>query len=164
MIPGALALATAGAVGAYTFGLGGRLLPATEVLVPVALALLAGGLVLRWPGTIPSAIVLLGASYLFARVDHSTVDGWAAGVGTALLGSAELAMWSIDHDRRVREQRSALAWRAAILAGLLVLAALLDVLVVGAAAVSAPAGLLLVAIGVAASVAAVALVLRLLRS
>ena len=41
-------------------------------------ALLALGLVLRWPSMIPWAIVLAGAGYLTAREGQDLVDGWAA--------------------------------------------------------------------------------------
>ncbi len=56
------------------------------------------GLVLRWPATIPWAVVLPGR--LCRRPAHGTslVDPWAAVVGVLLLVSAELASWSIDHD------------------------------------------------------------------
>jgi hypothetical protein len=164
VIPGALALGCAAAVGAYTIALGGRAQLVTEALVVVAIALLALGLVLRWPGTIPSAVVLMAGAYLLARAGHTTVDGWAAAVGTALLAAAELATWSMDDDRRVAEERAATVLRVAVVGGVLALAALLDMLVVGAAGISAPAGLLLAAVGVAAAVAAVGVVLRLLRA
>jgi hypothetical protein len=70
----------------------------------------------------------------------------------------------MDDDRRVAEERAATVLRVAVVGGVLALAALLDMLVVGAAGISAPAGLLLAAVGVAAAVAAVGVVLRLLRA
>ena len=164
MIPGALALASAGAAGAYALGLGGPLRPAIEVLVPLGLAILLGGLVVRWPGTIVVAVALIGAAYVCARSGHEVVDGWAVAVGVALLVAAELASWSIEHDERFAEERAVLAWRVGTLLAIVAAAALLDVLVVAAAAVSGGAGVAVVAAGVAAAVTAVALVLRLARA
>jgi hypothetical protein len=164
LVPALGSLAAAAAVGAYALGLGGRFLPVTEALVPVGLAVLALGLVLRWPGTVPWAVALVGTGYVLSRSGHLTVDGLSAVVGTALLLAAELASWSIEHDARIHEERAVLVRRVATLAVLVVLALLLNVVVVGAAAVAAPAGLLLAAVGVAAAVAAVAVVVRLVRA
>jgi hypothetical protein len=156
-----LSLACAGAVGAYALALGGKALPATEALVPIGVALLLAGLVLRRHGTVPFAVVSLGAAYVLARTGHQVVDGWAGPVGVGLLLAAELATWSIEYDPRIHEERAVLRRRIGALAALTVAAALLGMLVVASAAVSARSGLLLVAIGVAAAVSAVALVLRL---
>jgi hypothetical protein len=144
--------------------LGGKTLPATEALVPVGLALLLAGLALRRQGTIPFAVVALGAAYVLARSGHEVVDGWAAPVGVGLLLAAELATWSIEHDARIHEERAVLQRRIGALAALVAAATLLGMLVVASAAVSARSGLLLVAVGVAAAVSAVALVLRLVRA
>jgi hypothetical protein len=125
---------------------------------------LAVGILLRLPATVPWAIVLVGASYVLARVDHTTVDGWSAAVGTVLLLAAELAAWSIDHDARIHEETAVPRRRIATLVALAAATLLLNVLLVASAAVSAPAGLVLAVAGVAAAVSAVALVLRLVRT
>jgi hypothetical protein len=163
VIPALLAFGCAGAAAAYTLALGGRALPVTTLLVPAGLAALVAGIVLRRPAAVPWAVVVLGIAYVLARAGHTTVDGWSAAVGTALLLAAELATWSIDHDPRIHEEAAVLRRRIGILAALAAAALLLDVLLVASAAVAAPAGLLLAAAGVAAAVAAVALVLRLVR-
>lgn len=129
----------------------------------LALLLLGAGLVLRWPGMVPWTVVLTGAAYLSAREGRSLVDGWAAVVGVALLVSAELASWSIEHDARIRSEPSLVVRRVLILAALAAVALLVDFLLLGTAAVAASAGVLLAAVGVAAAVTAVAVVLRLVR-
>ena len=122
------------------------------------------GLVLRWPGTVPWAVVAIGGGYVIARSGHATVDGWSVLVGVALLASAELATWSIEHDARIGEERAVTQRRVVTLASLLVGALLLDMFVVASAGVSGPAGVLFATLGVAAAVAAVAVVLRLVRT
>jgi hypothetical protein len=125
---------------------------------------LLAGLVLRFPLAIPWAIAFAAADYVTGRAEHAAVDGWAAAVGAALLLSAELATWSIDHDRRIPTERQLVARRAAIVASLVVVSFLVAFVLVGAAAVSASSDLLLTTVGVAAAVAAVGVILRLARS
>jgi hypothetical protein len=163
-IPALLSLACAGGAGAYAIALGGRFAGGTVALVASGVALLAVGLILRWPNTVPWSVVAVAGGYVVARSGHVTVDGWAAAVGTALLAAAELAIWSIEHDARIPEEPAVRNHRIATLAALLAAALLLDVLVVASAAVSGSSGLLLAAVGVAAAVAAVAVVLRLVRT
>jgi len=127
-----------------------------------AVALVAG-IVLRFPFAIPWSVLLVGSGYVLARVHHSVADGWAAIVGAALLLAAELAAWSIASDRRIREERAVLFRQSVTVAALVAGAALVSFLLVGAAAVSATAGLMLTGLGVAASVGAVAVILRLVR-
>ena len=127
-----------------------------------AVALVAG-IVLRFPFAIPWAVLLAGSGYVVARVHHSVADGWAAIVGAALLLAAELATWSIASDGRIREERAVVFRQSVAVAALVAGAALVSFLLVGAAAVSATAGLLLTGLGVAASVGAVAVILRLVR-
>jgi hypothetical protein len=127
------------------------------------LVVLAGGLVLRWPATIPWAITLTGAGYVATRHGSSLVDAWASVVGVLLLLAAELASWSVVHDARIRAEPRLVARRAATLAALAAAALLLDFVLLGAAAVSSSAGLLIAAAGAAAAVSAVAVVLRLAR-
>jgi len=128
------------------------------------IAVLVLGLVLRWPGTVPWAVVAIGGGYVIARSGHATVDGWSVLVGVALLASTELATWSIEHDARIGEERAVTQRRVVTLASLLVGALLLDMFVVASAGVSGPAGVLFATLGVAAAVAAVAVILRLVRT
>jgi hypothetical protein len=129
----------------------------------VSLTLLGVGLVLRWPATIPWAVVISAGGYLATREGRSVVDGWASFVGVLLLLAAELASWSIEHDARIRTERPLLARRIITLAALTVGALLVNFLLLGAAALSAPAGIVLAAAGVGSAVLAVGVVLRLLR-
>ena len=126
--------------------------------------LLGLGLVLRWPMTIPWSVLLVGGGYLLAREGNSIVDGWAAVIGVLLLLAAELASWSIEHDARIEAETSLVVRRIATLAGLVAAALLVNFLLLAAAGVSASSGVLLAAVGVAAAVASVAVVLRLLRA
>ena len=159
-----LALAVLAGADAYSVASAGRLAPVSAVGSVVGLALLAGGIALRWPTTIPWAVLASGGGYLAGREGRALVDGWAAVVGVALLLASELATWSIEHDARIRTEPALLARRIATLAGLAGVAMLVNFLLLGTAAVSASAGVLLAAVGVAAAVGAVAVVLRLARS
>jgi hypothetical protein len=117
----------------------------------------------RFAETIPWAIALAGAGYVTGRVGHGSADGFAAVVGAALLLAAELASWSIDDDRRIHEERTLVVSRGLLVGGLVAASALAGFVFVGAAAVSASAGVILSAVGMAAAIAAVAVILRLLR-
>jgi hypothetical protein len=164
LIP-ALATAVAAAlVAGYTFWLGGRYGALAAALAAAGLVLLALALVRRAHGAVPWAVALLGAGYVLALGGRHTVDGWAAAVGGTLLLTAELAVWSIEHDARVHEEAAVLRRRLAALAGLVAGALLLGMLVVSAAAFSGASGILVATAGVAAAVLAVAIVLRLVRT
>ena len=129
-----------------------------------ALALLLVGLLFRRPFAIPWSILLVAAAYLVGREGSSVVDGFAAVVGALLLLSAELASWSIEHDARIQTEPSLAARRAAIIGVLIAGALLVDFVLLGTAAVSSGAGVLLAIVGVAAAVGAVAVVLRMVRA
>lgn len=126
--------------------------------------MLAVGIVMRWPALIPWAVLATGGGYLSGREGRAVVDGWAAVVGVLLLGSAELASWSIEHNTRIRTERRLLVRRIVTLGTLIVAALLVNFLLLATAALSASAGILLAAAGVAAAVLAVGVVLRLLRA
>lgn len=127
----------------------------------LALVLLSLGLILRWPNTIPWALVFAGAGYVATRGGESLVDGWASVVGVLLLLTAELASWSIEHDARIRTEPALILRRAATVAALCMAALLVNFILLAAAGVSSSAGIPIAAAGVAAAVTAVATVLRL---
>lgn len=129
-----------------------------------ALALLLAALALRLPSLLPWAALCAGVAYLIGREGRDLVDGWASVVGVLLLLAVELGTWSVEHDPRIRTERALLLRRAGTLVALCAAALFVDFLLLGTAAVSASAGVLLAAAGVAAAVSAVAMVLRLLRS
>jgi hypothetical protein len=158
------AVAALGAAIAYIAASGGRLATLGAVLGLLGLTLLLFGLVLRWPLTIPWAVLLVGGGYLLARAGNPVVDGWAAAIGVVLLLGAELASWSIEHDARIESEPSLVLRRAVTLALLIAAALLVNFMLLATAGVSASSGVLIAAVGVAAAVASVAVVLRLLRT
>jgi hypothetical protein len=158
------AVAALGASIVYIAAAGGRLATVGAGVSAVGLGLLVLGLVLRWPTTIPWSVLLVGGGYLLARAGNSVVDGWAAAIGVLLLLAAELASWSIEHDARIAAEASLVRRRVATLGALVAAALLVNFMLLAAAGVSASSGVLLAAVGVAAAVASVAVVLRLLRA
>lgn len=163
MTTGLLAVAALGGVTAYTATGGGSLASVGGVLGAVGALLLLGGIAARVTVLVPWAVAVAGIGYVVGREHHRVVDGWAALVGAGLLLAAELAAWSIEHDARIDEERPVFVRRVLSVTGLVGAAALVSFVLVGAAAVSTSAGLALTAVGVAAAVAAVSVVLRLLR-
>lgn len=129
----------------------------------LGVGLLAVAIALRWPTVVPTAIFVTGGGYIAGRADRHVVDGWAAVVGVLLLLAAELALWSIDHDTRIHTERALTARRITTLAVLAGAALLMNFLLLGTAAISASASVLLAAVGVAAAVGALVVVLRLTR-
>ena len=161
LIAGAGALVALGGAGAYATAAGGRLAGIALAGAILSLALLFLGLILRWPNTIPWALVLAAAGYVATRGGEPLVDGWASVVGVLLLLTAELASWSIEHDARIRTEPALMLRRVATIAGLCAVALLVNFILLAAAAVSSSAGIPIAAAGVAAAVTAVATVLRL---
>jgi hypothetical protein len=143
---------------------GGRFAPLADAAGALGVALLLVALVLRSSALVPWAIFFTGAGYLAGREGKALVDGWAALVGVLLLLTAELAAWSIEHDARIRSELSLTIRRIVTLSILAAAALLANFLLLGTAAVAAGPGVVIAAVGVAASVAAVAVVLRLARS
>jgi hypothetical protein len=133
------------------------------LLAALSLIAFAIALLPRWPNAIPWALLLAGVAYLVGRSGGSVVDGWAAVAGALLLLAAELATWSIGDDPRIVLERPLVVRRVATLAALVVVALFVNFLLLATAAVSSSAGVLVATVGVAATIAAVAYVLRLLR-
>ena len=111
----------------------------------------------------PWAVVLAAGAYLAGRHSTHAVDGWAAVIGVLLLLAAELATWSIEHDARIRAERSLTVRRIATLTILGGVALLMNFLLLGTAAIAASASVVLAAVGMAAAVGALVVVLRLAR-
>ena len=152
------------AVAVYAVAGGGRFAGLAAVPAAAGLVLLGAAVLVRLPALVPWAVVAEGVAYLVGREGRALVDGWASVVGTLLLLGAELAAWSIEHDARIRSERPLVVRRVLTLGALVATALLVDFVLLGTAAVAAPAGVLLAAAGVAAAVAAVAVVLRLVRA
>jgi hypothetical protein len=125
----------------------------------VALAVLAGGLVLRLPVAVPVAIALLGAEYVaILGVETDALDTRAPLVAGALIAVAELAYWSLELRGAVVDEPGTYLRRIALLASLV-----LGVVAVGTAVLTlveaiAAAGVAVDILGAAAALGAVALV------
>jgi len=121
--------------------------------------LLAGGLALRRPVSVPLALLALGAGYATSLgVEGAALDGRAPVLAAALFLLAELAYWSLELREAVVEEAGAYLRRIGLLSALA-----LGALAVGAgllAVVDAGerSGLALEALGAVAAVAALALV------
>jgi hypothetical protein len=163
VITGAGAVVAVAATVAVSVAQTGRLAALADALGGAALLLLAFALVLRFARIVPWVVLAAGAAYLTGRAGDSVVDGKATLVGAALLLAAELATWSIEHDARVTAERALTIRRAARLGGLVGAAFLVNVILLGIAGVSAGSDVLLAAVGVAASVSSIALIVRLAR-
>ena len=163
MITGTGAVAAVAATAALSAAQAGRYGALADALGGAALVLLAFALALRLARIVPWVVLAAGAAYLTGRAGNSVVDGKATLVGAALLLAAELAVWSIEHDARIVAERALTIRRIARLAGLVGAAFLVNVMLLGAAGVSAESDVLLAAVGVAASVSAIALIVRLAR-
>ncbi len=118
----------------------------------------------RWPGALLWALVLLGAEYAgFLLIHGETIDGFAPLYATGLLLCSELAFWSME--RHVPGDRPGLLRRRATLIGAAALAAGgVTGVVLSMSELSVRGGLGLEALGVAAAVAAFALLARLART
>ncbi len=150
--------------GAYAWASGGRFARVAAGAGLAGFVTLLAAVVRRWPSLIPWAVLATGGGYLIGREGRDVVDGWAAVVGVLLLLSAELASWSIEHDARIQTERPLLVRRIATLVTLTAAALFVNFLLLGTAALAAASGVVLAAAGVCASVLAVGVVLRLLRS
>jgi len=142
---------------------GGRLGEVAVAAEGAALVLVAAALVLRWQSFLTWAVLAAGGGYLVGREGHSVVDGRSAGVGVLLLLGTELATWSIEHDGRIRAERAVVVRRAVTLSCLAVTALVVDLALLGTASLPGGGGVLVAAAGVAAAVAAIAFVVRLVR-
>jgi hypothetical protein len=147
----AYASAHAGTHGEAAAGAGGAL----ALLLALAIAF-------RLAGAVPWIVLGLGA--LYAATLRGGLDGWAIGVGAALLLAAELAYWAIERDRRLREEPDVTLRRAAGIAGLVAAGLVAGLAVVIAAGIDLGAGLPLAAAGAVAAVGLLLLVNRLATS
>ena len=99
----------------------GYLARALVLVTVVALAVLAAGLVLSVPVTVPAAIALLGAEYVaILGFETDAIDTRAPLVAGALLAVAELAYWSLELQGPVVVEAGTSLRRIALLATLVV--------------------------------------------
>jgi hypothetical protein len=98
-----------------------HLVRANVVASVVALTVLAAGLALRLPVTVPAAIAILGAEYVaILGFEADALDTRAPLVAGALLAVAELAYWSLELRGPVVDEAGTYLRRIALLATLVV--------------------------------------------
>jgi hypothetical protein len=142
---------------------GGRLTGVATTIEGAALVCAAAALLFRWQALILWAVLAAGGGYLVGREGHAVVDARAAVVGVLLLLGAELASWSIEHDKRVRAECAVTLWQSANLAGLAIVALAVNAALLGAASLPGGSGLLVTLLGVGAAVAAIGVIARLVK-
>jgi hypothetical protein len=152
-VAGAVGLAVYAALVEPPLGLLGA---AGVVLVLLAVALGRAGLVAA--GLV---VVLAGYAASVVARDSAALDPAAPLVGGTLLVVAELAYWSVELRGKESESRSVLVRRLAMLAALTAGAVGLGAGVLAATALPLGGGLVWNLVGVAAAVAALALIARL---
>jgi hypothetical protein len=113
---------------------------------------------------VPAAVALLGAGYaLLLVIRDPALDGRAPLVAAGLLAAAELAYWSLELRAGIAEDAGALARRVALLLLVALAGMLLGALVLAVAGELGTGALWLEALGAAAAVAVLALVLGAVR-
>ncbi len=124
-----------------------------------AVVVLAAGLLLRIPASVPIAIVVVGVQYagtLAAQGD--ALDARAPLYAAALFASAELGYWSLELRDAVSDEAGAYLRRLGLLSGLTLGALALGQLLLALVDVSERGGIAIEAVGVVAAVAALGIV------
>jgi hypothetical protein len=141
----------------------GLLTPAAVTLALLAGVVLAGSLATAWAPGVGWVLWALVLGYLLSLLAQPRqVDAGAPVAGAALFLMAELAYWSIELRPPARQARQLPARRLVTILGVVLAAEALSAVALLTAAPGADAGVVLDAAGVAAAVAAIALVLALL--
>jgi hypothetical protein len=124
-----------------------------------ALVLLLVGLLLRVPAAIPAAMVVLGAEYAaLLAVEDGALDGRAPVLAAALFAIAELGYWSLELRDAVADEPGTYLRRLGLLSGLTLGALAVGELMLVLVDLSERGGIAIEAVGVAAAVAALAIV------
>ncbi len=125
----------------------------------LAVLVLAGGLLLRIPASVPTAIVLVGIEYAATlAVEDSALDARAPVYAAALFAAAELGYWSLELRDAVADEAGSYLRRLGLLAGLTLGALALGQLLLALVDVSERGGIAIEAVGVVAAVTALAIV------
>ena len=125
----------------------------------LAVLVLAGGLLLRIPASVPTAIVLVGIEYAATlAVEDSALDARAPVYAAALFAAAELGYWSLELRDAVADEPGLYLRPLGLLAGLTLGALALGQLLLALVDVSERGGIAIEAVGVVAAVAALAIV------
>ena len=128
------------------------------IVTVVALAVLALGLVLSLPVTVPAAVALLGAQYVaILAIETDALDTGSALVAGALLAVAELAYWSLELRGQVVDEAGTYLRRVAVLAALLLSVVGAGVVVLALADAVVAGGIAVDALGAAAALGTLAL-------
>jgi hypothetical protein len=126
--------------------------------------LLAAAAAWRWPALIPSAVALLAAEYAVSLYHWGgPVDARAPLFAAAYLLLAELAHWSTEAHRLVRDERAVLGHRVAVLTVLTLGAMALGALILLAAGLPLAGPVARLALGVVAATITLALIASLTR-
>jgi hypothetical protein len=136
--------------------------PEFGALTLAAVVLLALGLVGPLPSLLPWPLVILAAAYAW-KLGGGGVDQWAPVYAGGLLVVAELAYWSIELRGRAQDAERLTERRAALIATLALVAVGAGGLVLAATSLRIGSGVVTDLLGVAAAVAAVAVVAALAR-
>ncbi|SRR6266511_1905871 len=125
---------------------------------------LAAGAAWRWAALVPSAVVVLVAEYVVSLYQRSgPVDARAPLFAAGYLLLAELAYWSTEAHRLVRDERDVLGHRLAVLAVLTLATMTLGALILLAAGLPLAGPVARLALGVTAATVTVALIATLTR-
>ena len=126
--------------------------------------LLAVGAAWRWPALVPSAVVVLAAQYAVSLYHRAgPVDARAPLFAAGYLLLAELAHWSTEAHRLVRDERAVLGHRIAVLTVLTLGAMALGALILLAAGLPLAGPIARLALGVTAATITLALIAALTR-
>jgi hypothetical protein len=137
--------------------------PGPALAAGLGLVTLATALAARFPSLVPVGLALLGAAYAIGLEGRGdVVDGGAVLVAPALLLVGELAFRSLE-PRGIAPERSLVARDAGVLLALMGGSSVAAALLVGTTAVDVGGRAALVAAGVAAATATLALTARLAR-
>jgi hypothetical protein len=136
----------------------GYLVRATLLATFLAAALLAVGLVLRWPILIPAAVCVLATPYVAALgFEIDGIDTRAPLVAALLFAVAELAYWSLELRGTLADEPGTYLRRVALLAGLAVATIAGGTVVLAVVGAIAARGTAIDLLGAAAAIGAIAL-------
>ena len=159
-----MALATAAGVAARAASLAGdQAAPVAAAGAAGCVLLLAGGLAGRGEGPAWGAAVLGGAYAGALAVGPSGLDPWAPAVAAGVVLAAEAGAWAGELQTPIRLEGAVVRARAAFLAAVAAAAGAIGLVLIAPGAGPEPAGPFITAAGVAAAVAAVAVIRTLAR-
>jgi hypothetical protein len=140
-----------------------RLVALVDALGSAAVLALFAGLVVCWKAILPWALVLCGAEYAaFLLLDQRAIDSYAPFYAVAFLVIAELSYWALEPET-IAAEPGLLGRRASLIAAAALAGGGVGAMILTVSEFAIHGGLLLEAVGVAASIAVVFLLARLAR-